>query len=85
MGNGQTELLRALAGLDGHTGTITIDAKELTNRQLHHVSAYMPADRHHEGLMMSMSVRENAALTALERLELRPLRQQATRGRDRGC
>ncbi len=28
----------------------------------------MPADRHHEGLMMSMSVRENTALTALERL-----------------
>lgn len=68
VGNGQSELLRALAGLDGHSGTIRIDGNELTSRQLHHASAYMPADRHHEGLMMSMSVRENAALTALDRL-----------------
>jgi ribose transport system ATP-binding protein len=30
----------------------------------------MPADRHHEGLMMSMSVRENAAVTSLDRLSL---------------
>jgi simple sugar transport system ATP-binding protein len=28
----------------------------------------MPADRHHEGLMMTMSVRENAAVAALDRL-----------------
>jgi ribose transport system ATP-binding protein len=30
----------------------------------------MPADRHHEGLMMTMSVRENAAVTALDRLRV---------------
>ena len=68
LGNGQSELLRALAGLTGHSGGITIAGDQVTRRQLHRSSAYMPADRHHEGLMMSMSVRENAALTALDRL-----------------
>jgi ribose transport system ATP-binding protein len=68
VGNGQSELLRALAGLSGHTGSVTIQGERLTHRQLHRASAYMPADRHNEGLMMSMSVRENAAMTALDRL-----------------
>jgi ribose transport system ATP-binding protein len=68
VGNGQSELLRALAGLAGHTGEVHIDGEPLSRRQLHRSSAYMPADRHHEGLMMSMSVRENAAVTALDRL-----------------
>jgi ribose transport system ATP-binding protein len=68
LGNGQSELLRALAGLVGHSGSVVIGDKRLSHRQLHRSSAYMPADRHHEGLMMSMSVRENAALTALDRL-----------------
>src|SRR3712207_7256157 len=30
----------------------------------------MPADRHHEGLMMTMSVRENSAVRALDRLRV---------------
>ena len=68
VGNGQSELLRALAGLAGHTGAVHLDNSRFTARKLHGNSAYMPADRHREGLMMSMSVRENAALTALDRL-----------------
>jgi ribose transport system ATP-binding protein len=68
LGNGQRELLRALAGLTGHSGGISMDGRQISRRRLHRSSAYMPADRHHEGLMMSMSVRENAALTALDRL-----------------
>lgn len=68
VGNGQSELLRALAGLSSHTGSVRIDGRERSTRQLLHSSAYMPADRHREGLMMSMSVRENAALTGLERI-----------------
>ena len=70
VGNGQTELLRALAGLAGHSGAIEVRGEQQSTRQLHHGSAYMPADRHHEGLMMSMSVRENAAVTSLDRLSL---------------
>lgn len=68
VGNGQSELLRALAGLDGHDGSVVCDGRQLSRWQLLRSSAYLPADRHHEGLMMSMSVRENTALTALERL-----------------
>jgi ribose transport system ATP-binding protein len=68
VGNGQTELLRALAGLTRSTGTVRIGDRDFSPRQLHNTSAYMPADRHHEGLMMTMSVRENAAVAALDRL-----------------
>lgn len=68
VGNGQSDLLRALAGLDGHTGAVVVDGSRLGHRQLLRSSAYLPADRHHEGLMMSLSVRENAALSALDRL-----------------
>jgi ribose transport system ATP-binding protein len=68
VGNGQSDLLRALAGLDAHGGDVVIDGERLSHRQLLRSSAYLPADRHHEGLMMSLSVRENAALSALERL-----------------
>ncbi len=65
VGNGQSELLRALAGLEQFTGAVTIEGTELSTNDLLHRSAYMPADRHAEGLMMSLSVRENSALSAL--------------------
>jgi ribose transport system ATP-binding protein len=67
VGNGQSELLRALAGLDPHAGDVSIDGRTLTARQLLAEAGYMPADRHHEGLMMRFSVRENAAIGALKR------------------
>jgi ribose transport system ATP-binding protein len=70
VGNGQTELLRALAGLERFTGQVTIGGAAHSARQLHRSSAYMPADRQHEGLMTTMTVRENAALGALERLRV---------------
>jgi ABC-type sugar transport system ATPase subunit/ribose/xylose/arabinose/galactoside ABC-type transport system permease subunit len=65
VGNGQTELLRALAGQEPFTGTVTVEGDAMTRSELLRRSAYMPADRHAEGLMMSLSVRENAALSAL--------------------
>jgi ribose transport system ATP-binding protein len=67
VGNGQTELLRALAGQEPFTGTVTVEGKALGQAELLHRSAYMPADRHAEGLMMSLTVRENAALSALKK------------------
>src|SRR3954470_9673899 len=67
-GNGQPALLRALAGLDRATGSVAIDGRELSRRALLESAAYMPADRLTEGLMRDLNVRENAALTALERL-----------------
>ncbi len=64
-GNGQSELLRALAGLDSFTGTVEVQSAAVKPKELLRRAAYMPADRHSEGLMMSLSVRENAAISAL--------------------
>ncbi|GGK96853.1 hypothetical protein GCM10007382_16420 [Salinibacterium xinjiangense] len=67
VGNGQSELLRALAGLEQFTGTVTVNGMRLTTKSMVRDVAYMPADRHREGLMMSLTVRENAAVSALSR------------------
>ena len=65
VGNGQSELLRAIAGLEKFSGFIEINGQPITGKQLLNSAAYMPSDRHGEGLMMSLSVRENAAVNAL--------------------
>ena len=78
VGNGQSQLLRALAGLGGFTGTVAIGGVALGSRQLHDKSAYLPAERHEEGLMMSLSVRENAAVGALKQFARGPAGQPAT-------
>ncbi|RFA18200.1 ABC transporter [Subtercola boreus] len=69
VGNGQSELLRALAGLESFTGTATIGDREVTPSELLHRTGYMPADRHREGLMMTLTVQENAAITALRKFK----------------
>ncbi|MGW4487808.1 ATP-binding cassette domain-containing protein [Amycolatopsis sp. NPDC004368] len=65
VGNGQSEFLRALAGLRHSTGEIVLDGTRLRGRALVGATAYMPADRHRESLLPAMSVRENAAVSAL--------------------
>lgn len=71
-GNGQSEFLRSLAGLVTATGEVKLDAATL--RLGHPESAkragvvFLSSDRHREGLFMRLSVRENAALSALSRL-----------------
>ncbi len=65
VGNGQSQLLRAIAGLVPFSGTIAIGGEERTSGQLLHDAAFMPSDRHREGLMLRLSVRENAAVAAL--------------------
>lgn len=65
VGNGQTALMRALAGLQAFTGHATIQGREYNKKQLLSAAAYLPADRHREGLMMTLSVRENASAGAL--------------------
>ena len=69
VGNGQSALLRALAGLEPFTGSVTIGSTEHSSKDLRRYSAYLPADRHSEGLMMSLSVRENAAVSALTKFK----------------
>lgn len=67
VGNGQSQLMKALAGLIEFRGEINISGKPFSTHDLLSKSAYLPADRHHEGLMMSLSVRENAAISALRK------------------
>ncbi len=67
VGNGQSDLMGALAGLSRFDGSIEIHGEEHTGRDLRARAAYMPADRHREGLMMTLSVRENAAVGSLKR------------------
>jgi ribose transport system ATP-binding protein len=68
-GNGQREFIRALAGLEPSEGGLRLDGDALKLRDAgsaaHAGVVFMPADRHREGLLMSMSVRENAALMSL--------------------
>jgi ribose transport system ATP-binding protein len=73
VGNGQPAFLRALAGLDPATGSVSVAGEELSRRALLKNAAYMPADRLTEGLMVDLNVRENAALTALGRLTTGPV------------
>ncbi len=68
VGNGQSDFLRALAGLTRTDGTVTLDGASLSGRELVGACAYMPADRHAEALLPAMSVRENAAVGALPAL-----------------
>ncbi len=72
VGNGQSELLRALAGLERFNGTVTIAGTQYSAADLRAKSAYMPPDRHTEALMMSLTVRENAAVSALRRFTRGP-------------
>lgn len=67
VGNGQSQLLRAIAGLDKFSGKIEINGVQYSGKQLLDKAAYLPSDRHGEGLMMALSVRENAAVSALNK------------------
>jgi ribose transport system ATP-binding protein len=64
-GNGQSELLRALAGLAPFRGRVRLGGADKRSRDLLHDATFVPAERHTEGLMMSLTVRENAAVAAL--------------------
>lgn len=65
VGNGQSQLLRAISGLDSFEGNVNVNGSVMNKRQLLDKTAFLPADRHGEGLMMSLSVRENAAVSSL--------------------
>ena len=66
-GNGQSEVMRALAGLQPADGAIHLSGRSLSQRDLAREAAFMPADRHAEGLATGLTVRENAALAALNK------------------
>lgn len=66
-GNGQSELMRALAGLQHSHGDVTLRERPLGNSELLGKAAFMPSDRHTEGLASGLTVRENASFAALEK------------------
>ena len=65
VGNGQSALLKAIGGLESFEGSVEIGGQVRKSRELLNEAALMPADRQQEGVMMRMSVRENAAVAAL--------------------
>ena len=66
-GNGQAELIDAIAGLRAATsGTITADGQDITGATPHQVLqagvGHIPTDRQHRGLVMDFTLAENIAL-----------------------
>ncbi|MBC7842185.1 MAG: ABC transporter ATP-binding protein [Gemmatimonadaceae bacterium] len=66
-GNGQTELIEAIAGLRPVTsGTITVDGTDITKysigKRLAHGITHIPEDRHARGLVLDYSIADNLIL-----------------------
>jgi len=66
-GNGQTELINAITGTEPQSrGTLTLLGQDITNagvgRRRAAGLAYVPMDRHQEGLLLDAPLWENAAL-----------------------
>lgn len=66
-GNGQTELIEAIAGLrQVSSGTITVDGTDVTRfsigRRLAHGITHIPEDRHARGLVLDYSIADNLIL-----------------------
>jgi simple sugar transport system ATP-binding protein len=65
-GNGQSELVKAIVGLDRSTGTILLDGLDiarLSTRERRDAGiGYIAEDRHKDGLVMPFALWENAAL-----------------------
>jgi ribose transport system ATP-binding protein len=69
-GNGQREFVRALAGLGSHTGTVSVNGREVNLRNTRRAQAdgvfYVSSDRRREGIFPALSVRENAVASSLQ-------------------
>lgn len=71
-GNGQRDFLRALAGVDRSSGQVVVGSRTFA-RYRHRSAAdagvvYLSGDRHNEGVLEGLSVRENIALRNLSHL-----------------
>ena len=71
-GNGQANLIRALAGVDTAQGQVSINGKSVRLGSSSASAAagvvYVPSDRHGAGLFMPMSVGENIVMKTLGRV-----------------
>ncbi len=73
IGSKRTELVRAIFGVDPHDrGEIELHGRQAQLTGPRHAMeegiGFVPEDRHREGLMLGMSMRENLAMTLLDRL-----------------
>ncbi|MBB5157188.1 ATP-binding cassette domain-containing protein [Saccharopolyspora phatthalungensis] len=68
-GNGQQGCLRALAGLERSRGEVRLNGERVDvttpKRAAESGFRYVPEDRHSEGVVLDMTARENAAISAL--------------------
>jgi ribose transport system ATP-binding protein len=68
-GNGQAEVVRALFGLVGWTGAVTLNGEAYRARSpaaaIKAGLVYVPGDRHREGLFLPHSIRENISVPHL--------------------
>jgi ribose transport system ATP-binding protein len=68
-GNGQRELIRALAGIEPHQGSVTVESDEAPVSGILDTRAagviYIPGNRTREGVFGGLSVRENAAASSV--------------------
>ncbi len=75
-GNGQFELCQAILGLTKATGTVVLDGHDVSHEQSRARQdlglAYIPFDRHTEGLMLDSALWENLLLTRDNEPELCP-------------
>lgn len=71
-GNGQKNLLRALAGLESSNGVIELEGTQIRRHDqgsaLNSGIVYLTGDRHHEGVLTGLNVGENVAFRSLGRL-----------------
>ncbi|MCM3657830.1 ATP-binding cassette domain-containing protein [Agromyces mediolanus] len=68
-GNGQAELVRAIAGQQPSTGEVRIDGRRVGRGGAAAAAAgvvYVPADRHREGVFLPLSVGENISAATLD-------------------
>src|SRR5665213_3538895 len=71
-GNGQREFLRALAGVAVGRGRMLVEGSAMRlgrpSRMRTAGVIHLPGDRHREGVMLTLSVRENVSLLALSQM-----------------
>ncbi len=81
VGSGRTEIMRAMTGVDPRTsGDIVLDGRPVrihaVQDAIRHGVYYLTEDRKEQGLFLKMSIRDNVAVTHLDRLAKRGLLQR---------
>ncbi len=64
-GNGQTELIYGLTGLDKATGSVTLCGHDISKASIHErgeCMSHIPEDRHKHGLVLDFSLEQNMVL-----------------------